>query len=66
MVTTETVPDTGGVQSSIPQAPPRAEGECNYFRFGNCLKGDSCPYDHIEANKGCDAHLGHPITRRKG
>eukprot|EP00969_Alexandrium_andersonii_P372162 15481111-Alexandrium_andersonii.AAC.1 len=31
MAATGTVPDTGGAQSATPQAPPRVEGECDYF-----------------------------------
>eukprot|EP00969_Alexandrium_andersonii_P057680 2542221-Alexandrium_andersonii.AAC.1 len=66
MAATETVPDAGGAQSSTPQASPRVEGECDFFRYGNCYKGEHCPCMHIEANKGCDRHLGHPTERPKG
>eukprot|EP00969_Alexandrium_andersonii_P299778 13252992-Alexandrium_andersonii.AAC.1 len=64
MVATETLPGVGGASPSTPQAPPREEGECEYFLYGNCLKGEHCPYRHIEANRGCDHHLGHPSERR--
>eukprot|EP00969_Alexandrium_andersonii_P251156 11100787-Alexandrium_andersonii.AAC.1 len=51
MAAAETVPGSGSATPPPVQAPPRAEGECEYFRFGNCLKGEHCQYTHIEANK---------------
>eukprot|EP00969_Alexandrium_andersonii_P151009 6676975-Alexandrium_andersonii.AAC.1 len=43
--------------------PPKDENECDFYRFGQCRKVDDCNYRHIEANFGCERHLGHPIQR---
>eukprot|EP00969_Alexandrium_andersonii_P276914 12240226-Alexandrium_andersonii.AAC.1 len=43
--------------------PPKVENECDFYRYGERRKGDACNYVHIEANLGCERHLGHPIPR---